>query len=479
MGSNPIPSIECSVRSLENQTKKESEQANIVKKKQSNSNQHCYVLDFNRNGNVGNIECRLQRDIYNRQEKVRFWKNKARNELKGSDLIDVFKLIEHMEDNESSSLWIVRCITALLSLRRQLNKPFKDASKEDIRKLLKWMDIEKNYKASTIEKLRTILKWFYKVVYGNNEEYPESVKWFSVNVGKEKMRQEKRIDIEKYLEEEEIKKLVEHGQSLEKKAFIACMYESGARPEEFLTLSNKDIMIDTIGVVFILRGKTGERRVRIIAYAKLLQQWLEIHPLKQQSEYPLWISEATNYKNRQLGLRGAEKIISTTMQKAGILNKQTRLYILRHSRATHLSKYLTEAQMCTMFGWRLGTKVIRNYIHLSGKDVDNVLISLNENGKVVQDEYLIKPLKCVKCGESISPSSNFCGKCALPIKLSEQVLKDNDLEEENKILAEKLSTIETKMNEKFNQIMMLINQNPILARFKTEVLMNKVLSDNT
>lgn len=85
------------------------------------------------------------------------------------------------------------------------------------------MDIEKNSKSSTIEKLRTILKWFYKVVYGNNEEYPESVRWFSVNVGKEKLRQEKRIDIEKYLEEEEIKKLVEYGQSLQKKAFIACM----------------------------------------------------------------------------------------------------------------------------------------------------------------------------------------------------------------------------------------------------------------
>jgi len=407
---------------------------------------------------------------------MEYWKNKAKEELKGSDLVDVFKLIEHMEDHQSSYLWITRCITALLSLRRQLGKPFKDTTKEDIKKLLRWMDFEKNYKSSTIEKLRTILKWFYKVVYGNNEEYPDLVKWFSVNVGKEKLRQEKRIDIEMFLEEEEIKKLVEYGESLQKKTFIACIYESGARPEEFLTLSNRDIMIDTKGVVFILRGKTGERRVRIIAYAKLLQQWLEIHPLRQQNEYPIWISESTNYKNKQLGLRGAEKIISITMQKAGILNKQTRLYTLRHSRATHLSKYLTEAQMCTMFGWRLGTKVIRNYVHLSGKDVDNILLSLNENGKVVHDEYSIKPLKCIKCGESISPSSNFCGKCALPIKLSEQVLKENDLEEENKILSEKLSTIETTMNEKFNQIIMMINQNPILARFKTEVLMQKDFS---
>src|SRR5215207_11587191 len=134
------------------------------------------------------------------------------------------------------------------------------------------------------------------------------------------------------------------------------------------------------GAVFILRGKTGERRVRIIAFTKLLLQWLEVHPLKGMAQYPLWISEATNFKNQQLGLRGAQKIIEETLPKAGFSNKHARLYILRHSRATHLASHLTEAQMCVFFGWQHGTKVVRRYIHLSGKDVDNALIALNEGG---------------------------------------------------------------------------------------------------
>jgi site-specific recombinase XerD len=116
----------------------------------------------------------------------------------------MFKLIDYIEEIESSTLWIVRCISALLLLRKHLGKPFRDAKKEDIKKLLKWMDQDKNYKVSTIEKMRTILKSFYKIVYGNNEEYPDSVKWLSVNVGKEKLRKEKRIDIKKYLEEDEL-----------------------------------------------------------------------------------------------------------------------------------------------------------------------------------------------------------------------------------------------------------------------------------
>ena len=61
----------------------------------------------------------------------------------------------------------------------------------------------------------------------------------------------------------------------------------------------------------------------------------EIHPLKDKHQFPLWISQATNYMNDALGLRGAQKIIEEALLKAK-LDKHKRLYLLRHSRATHL-----------------------------------------------------------------------------------------------------------------------------------------------
>lgn len=73
--------------------------------------------------------------------------------------------------------------------------------------MLKWLD-DKNYKASTHEKFKHILKFCYKVVYGNNEHYPEAVSWFSVNVGKEKLRKDTNFDIAEYPEEEEVQKLI-------------------------------------------------------------------------------------------------------------------------------------------------------------------------------------------------------------------------------------------------------------------------------
>ena len=84
-------------------------------------------------------------DIYNRKAKLEYWIQRVNSDLCGSDKVDLLKLIEHMQDKERANLWIIRCVTALISIRRQLGKPFQDTTKEDIRSILKWME-QKNYK---------------------------------------------------------------------------------------------------------------------------------------------------------------------------------------------------------------------------------------------------------------------------------------------------------------------------------------------
>jgi site-specific recombinase XerD len=260
------------------------------------------------------------RDMYHRKEKLAYWFNRANTELREPDKTDVLNFVQFMHDKERSILWIIRCITALLLMRRHLGKSFKDAHKDDIRSLLKWID-DKNYKTSTNKKFRRVLKFYYIVVYGNNEHYHEVVDWFSVNLGKEKLGKETNMNMTEYPEEQEVQKLIEVAPTLQKKAFLACMYESGARLEEFLRLTNLDTTVDSRGAVFMLRVKTGERRVRIISFVKLLQQWLELHPFRNQNQYPLWISTASNFKNQPLGLRGAQKIIEETLLKVGLTNR--------------------------------------------------------------------------------------------------------------------------------------------------------------
>ena len=189
----------------------------------------------------------------------------------------------------------------------------------------------------------------------------------------------------------------------------------------------------------------------------------------------------TNFKNQALGL--AQKIIEETLPKAGLTNKHRRLYILRHSRATHLANHLTEAQMCIFFGWQHGTKIVRRYIHVSGKDVDNALIALNEGiGQPRIEEYKLKSIICKRCSETISIGMNFCSRCALPVNLDNEFTREIELENENKILKEKyehdMKSMREEMNQQFTQIMLMIQQNPKSVQVKPEILTKKKVDNN-
>ena len=404
-----------------------------------------------------NIITRFEmRDLYNRKNKLNYWLKRIQTDLEGNDMTDMLKFVEIMQEKDQAILTIIKGISVMLQLKKQFYKPFSHVDIVDIKLLFKWMD-EKGYAVETHEKFRAVLKKFYKMVYGNNESYPDSVKWFTVKVGKDKKSQERQLDINEYLEEEEIKKLIEAAPTIQKKAFLACFYETGARPEEFLRLTNFDIKIDTNGAIFILRGKTGERRIRIVSFAPLLQQWLNITPLKHEKQFSLWITEATNWKNQPLGLRGAENIIYDAMTTANLNHKHSRLYLLRHSRATYLASHLTESQLCVFFGWTHGSKVLKRYIHMSGRNLDNTLLSIAEGKPVIkEDEYQLKILKCNRCSETLSPTMQFCGRCGLPIKLSQQYASDLELEREKDKKDQELLIMKKQVDDIQKQVRTLV-----------------------
>jgi integrase len=324
-------------------------------------------------------------------------------------------------------------------LSKILGKEFSKATKADIKMIIKEID-DRGYSPSTVAKFRQVLKYFYKVVYGNNEYYPKQVAWIK-NISKDKRMEKSNLSYDDFLTEEEVKLLIDTADTIQKKAFISVAYETGARPEELLNIRLKDILFDRLGAKIIVRGKTGERIVRVVVYVALLKEWLNIHPYKHDKDSYLWLSEATNHRFKPIGLRSAEKMFERVMEKAKI-GKRSRLYILRHSRATHLANKLTEAQLCTYFGWRLGTRVVQKYIHLAGVNIDNAIAEVSglEEHK---EEPKLKAKRCRRCNEVLSPNNNFCIKCGLDIG---EGYITNDVEREVKELKEIVMEILRRLN---------------------------------
>lgn len=72
------------------------------------------------------------RDLYNRKQRLQYWMDRVNSDLYDTDKVDASNFIQHMQDNERAILWIIRCVTALILLRKQLKKPFRDATNQRV-----------------------------------------------------------------------------------------------------------------------------------------------------------------------------------------------------------------------------------------------------------------------------------------------------------------------------------------------------------
>jgi site-specific recombinase XerD/ribosomal protein L40E len=299
---------------------------------------------------------------------------------------------------------IIKYLVTLERIARDLGKPLTQAKKEDIVNLIAKIE-QRGYSEWTKHDYKVILRIFYKWL--RRDDYPEEVNWI-------KVRDSRNHKLpEEILTQEEVQKMIDAADHIRDKAFISTLYESGCRIGELLCLQIKHVQFDEFGAVLLVNGKTGQRRVRVIASEPRLHQWIENHPFKDDPDAPLWITIGTNSRYKIWNYGTAREVIKKIARKAGI-KKRVYPHLFRHSRATHLANHLTEAQMKQYFGWVQGSDMASIYVHLSGRDVDNALLKLNGlEVKEEKKEEQFKALMCPRCKARNSPDAKFCSNCGM------------------------------------------------------------------
>jgi integrase/recombinase XerD len=307
---------------------------------------------------------------------------------------------------------IVRYLWDLKTLSQWLNIEFEKATKEDIKSLLGKLETSK-YSYSTKRDLKITLRKFYKWLRGT-ETIPEEVSWFKTH-----LKSNNRKLPEEVLTQAEVAKLIRVAGNTRDRALISSLYESGCRIGEILTLKLKHVVPANPGIQLTVDGKTGARRIRIIASAVYLNQWINIHPYSENPEAYLWVSR----NGEIIGYRTVTQLLAKLKRKAGI-KKRIYPHIFRHSRATHLANHLTEAQMKQYFGWIQASKMASVYVHLSGRDVDEAILRCNGIVKKDQENSAdpLRPRTCDRCQKMNPPTNEYCDRCGMPLT-KEAVIK--------------------------------------------------------
>lgn len=346
---------------------------------------------------------------------------------------------------------IVRYTKTLRTVcERWKNKPFREWTVEDVKDVLYSIETGgyntkagyKRYSIQTINEFKKGLRKFFKWLNGKN--------WEGLEPLRGEKKDERKPDI---LTEDEILKLIEVTNHPRDKALIAVGYEAGLRIGELASLQIKHIMWNVNGAKVKVHGKTGERVIPIVMAAPYLRRWLDHHPLRDDPEAYVFIGIGSKNYGRPMTYQAFAKVIKQAAKKVGI-KKRIYPHILRHSRATVLANYLTEAQMNIFFGWVQGSNMPAVYVHLSGRDIDKAINRIYgiEAEETDEREEVAKPIKCPRCGHVNAPTDRYCGRCALILDERERLR----LEMEESKVAKDLMEIIMRNPEMFAQIKEMI-----------------------
>ncbi|MEM2418559.1 MAG: phage integrase N-terminal SAM-like domain-containing protein, partial [Candidatus Bathyarchaeia archaeon] len=155
---------------------------------------------------------------------------------------------------------VYKYVNSVAKISRLMRKDFMEVTRSDVERFVANLERDKKISPWTKQNYKVALKFFFKWLKGGGEKYPPEVEWIKTT-----LRERDKILPCELLTEEDIMRLVEAAVNIRDKAFIITLYESGARISELASMRIADAQFNEKYVTLILKGKTGSRRVPVVA----------------------------------------------------------------------------------------------------------------------------------------------------------------------------------------------------------------------
>lgn len=309
-------------------------------------------------------------------------------------------------------------VMVLRDLGVYAGKPFKKMNREDIAGFLSVkVDLLKEtslnlYKA----KIKRFWKW---LKYGKmrGRKYSEEVDWIEFNAKVSRLPVRNMDDL---VTEEEIEKLILAASNPCEKALVATLWDSGCRIGELLGLKLKHVSFHGRYAALMVDGKTGQRRVIVTKAFYYLQLWINHHPQRalHSRDADLWVHN-TRRGWKPYTYNGVYWMITDRLPRRAGIQHHLHHHLFRHTKATRNAKRgMSEAQMDQFFGWVQGSSSPRKYIHLAGRDLDDVVLELEGVTKPKEPvkDPVLEPVSCPRCTKDNPGDAVYCYGCGLALK---------------------------------------------------------------
>lgn len=294
---------------------------------------------------------------------------------------------------------------------------FKALTRKDIEKIIAKLE-SSDYKPETKRNVKAVVKGFWKHAFGQDEFYPEPIRWIKTTT-----RRKDKLMPDGILSEEDIMKLLDAANNVRDKAIIATLFDSGIRVGELLSMKRKDVDLEGNPAHIVVNGKTGPRRIPILFSVPYLATYLNEQKLRKPGEY-LWNVVGSWAGLTQRADYSAIRMMLQRVAKRAGIDKRVNPHSFRHARATDYASRLSDQQLKMLFGWVGGSRMAETYVHLSGKDIDNSVLEANGYKPVEMQAPKLKVQLCPRCHLANEPTAQYCSRCGSPLSIDVALLEE-------------------------------------------------------
>lgn len=229
------------------------------------------------------------------------------------------------------------------------SKTIKEFDYEDLERLLFYFEDEKKLAPGTIWNYKKLVKKFMRWLY--NDESPRWVKDLKL------AKFDSPVQPFDLLTQTEFEKLMAACRHPRDKAIIAVLADLGMRIGALMSCRIKNVECSQHGAIIYIsrtsrsKKSTPAKGIPITWSTGFLNQWLAVHPLREDLEAPLWVTLDKNMD--PMGYLGVRKKLTTIGKNAGI-KKPVNPHSFRHLAITNwILDGLNEQEIKYRAGWSI------------------------------------------------------------------------------------------------------------------------------
>jgi integrase len=304
-----------------------------------------------------------------------------------------------------------------------IEKDITDIDQMDFENLVMYLEDVKELSPGGIRNYKKFVKKFMR--WYHNDEPPKWVKNLKL---KNFTNQVQPSDL---LTQEEFDRLLAACRHPRDVALIAVLADSGMRIGALLSCRIKNVVFNQYGAIIYISSTSRSKKnaeakgIPLTWSTGKLNQWLAVHPLKDEPEAAMWVTRNKNME--PLSYKSARIAIKKIGEKAGI-KKRVNPHSFRHLAITHwiLDGY-NEQEIKHRAAWSRGsTQMFKVYGNYTDKEINDRIYE--KCGLKTEDRRHVTLKKCPRCSNVLKPNDRFCSQCSLVLdhKTKDEIGKYED-----------------------------------------------------